>query len=159
MVIRNLTEEQSQILLEVCAELWKTSIEEVTEWFKDDEVEDTFYEGETTETTDSCYINTDYVIANKDHQFTMYGSSYIKDQSICDEEMDDSIYYVNLAELREKKKAAKEVKAQSEKNKSDNDWKTFTKELEEANEDLTDGQMYDLLIEELQGYKFPTKFK
>jgi len=74
------------------------------------------------ETVDSCYITETYITEEIDgFVFEVVGSSYRKDQSVCDEELEESF---TVIDVKAEKKAKKEKKANQEIENISN-WKKF----------------------------------
>ena len=98
------------------------------------------------ESVDSNYITHTYSMTTDDDKFTfeVVGNSYRKDQSVCDEVMEDSLVVIDIdMQILEKaEKAALKVLADVEK------WKLFFGE-----------KTLSEIKSELLGYKFPTKNK
>ena len=113
--------------------------------------------GDHDENIDSDYVNHDYSMVVGNYLFECYGSQYIKDQCICDEEMGENIYISNVKEKKESEKKEKEAKQNKAKVESSKKWDTF---FDEINSELDlDTENSDKLKDILTGYKFPTKFK
>ncbi len=72
---------------------------------------------------DSNYIYCDYSFKTGGWLFEATGSSYLKDQCICDEEMDDSVDVTNIAS--NKKTAVKKKTVETSKNLKK--WEIFIK--------------------------------
>lgn len=124
---------------------------EMNEDFEDfDELLEGIREGyeDYEESADSCYITKTYYLTVGDWKFEIEGSSYRKDQCICDEQLDDGFTLTSLKKLKEENKS----KNKSERAKSDKQWRNLlskfpgTMEPEDA---------FNLLRE----YKFPNKWK
>ncbi len=92
------------------------------------------------EEVDSCYITQEYGITTDDEtfRFSVTGSSYRKDQSVCDEEIDPSITVTDLTELEKEKTLKKDKKAQE----NIQQWADFFKDksFEEVKEELSKKQ-------------------
>jgi len=100
------------------------------------------------ETTGSCYITCTYHTTIDGFRFEVDGSSYRKDQSVCDEEMGDGFSVVSLDEEKKKKEKAKNAK----RAKSDENWREFFVKIDGY---ITPEKAFELL----KDYKFPTKWK
>jgi hypothetical protein len=102
--------------------------------------------GDGTEEVDSCYITETYQLITEDGKFCfeVVGRSYRKDQSVCDEEMDDTVTVTDLEMFEAEKKAKKE----EAKNKDKSNWETWFK-----------GKSVEQLQEVLLTFKFPAKLK
>jgi hypothetical protein len=98
--------------------------------------------GYSEETTDSNYIYNEYIITTPEFKFAVTGSSYRKDQSVCDEEMDGKVYITDLVAQKAAKAEEKAKKAVLDELK----WK----ELFDAH---TKEELFDLL----KASKFPLK--
>lgn len=122
---------------------WEASAEEEKEFLNDiSHLVDTIREGylDSKETTDSCYIYETYITDERSgFKFEVYGSSYRKDQCICDQEMSDEITVIDVE--AEKKAKIKEKNNKEEKNYID--WKGFI-----------DNATPDQLLEKLKTVKF-----
>jgi hypothetical protein len=108
--------------------------------------------GDNEEEISNLYVERTYSFNTDDGKFTLeaYGSSYRKDQSICDEKMSDEITIIDEEMV---KIIAKKLKAETkEKNKEKfkKQWYDFS--------DLHKYKSSDELLEILMNqYKFPTK--
>lgn len=102
--------------------------------------------GDGTEEVDSCYITETYQMITDDKKFCfeVVGRSYRKDQSVCDEEMDDEVTVTDLEMLKVEKAAKKET----EKNKDLSNWEKWF-----------EGKSVEQLQEVLLTFKFPAKLK
>lgn len=97
------------------------------------------------ETVDSCYISQEYAFTTDDgkFRFSVTGSSYRKDQSVCEEEIDPTITVTDLEMQKEEKQQKKKEKVVE----SENQWKEFFK-----------GKALEEILKDLQtNYKFPKK--
>lgn len=91
---------------------------------------------------DSCYITYTYNLTTDNYKFEVVGQCYLKDQCICDEQMNHVIYVYDLKEERLEKSKLFLSKTQ----KNFDDWNNFLKDktLEEV-------------ANELMKYEFPKK--
>jgi hypothetical protein len=103
--------------------------------------------GDGEEQIDSCYITVNYESSTDDgkYGFIVTGSSYRKDQSICDEEMGDDITIIDLERERIAEEEKKKAKKAQDLSKSVETWNNFF-----------DGKSLEDLKTELLKYKFPT---
>ena len=113
--------------------------------------------GDYKKEIDSDYVSHSYFHQVGDFLLECYGSQYIKDQSLCDEQMGDEIYISNLKEKKEAEKKEKDIKKNKTKIVSSEKWSIF---LDDINSDLnlsteTSAKLKEILSE----YRFPTKFK
>ena len=99
-------------------------------------------EDSSDETVDSDYIHNTYSLTTKNIKFEVVGSSYRKDHSVCDEEMQDYIVVIDL-EAEKKEKAEKKAK---EKAGAEAKWK-----------DLFDSKSKEELFEIIKNLPFPKK--
>jgi hypothetical protein len=114
-----------------------------------DEIKELIQEaGNNKETTDSCYIYDEWIIKLELFSFSITGSSYRKDQSICDIELDEPIYVENLEELKLSKEEKRIKKQKNQREKSNSQW-----------ENVVTNKTRDEIIIELKNYKFPAKYK
>lgn len=90
--------------------------------------------GNNTESTDRNYIYNDYEIQVEGFNFSVSGSSYRKDQSICDEEMDDTVTVVDVNMFKEEKRKNEE----QHKNENIQSWNAWfeNKSIEQMKEYL-----------------------
>jgi len=102
--------------------------------------------GEGTESVDSCYITETYEMITDDGKFCfeVVGTRYRKDQSICDEEMEDHVTITDLEILKAEKAEAKAKTQNADREKWD---KWF------RHKDIHDIKAY------LRETKFPVKLK
>lgn len=108
--------------------------------------------GDYDEEVDSCYITRDYTCESEDGKFEYEcsGSSYRKDQCVCDEQMDYECFLIIDNEAKKMaKKAKKAPKKEKAKSESDKKWDEFFSNF------LNCGK--DDMVSELKKYKFPTK--
>jgi hypothetical protein len=113
--------------------------------------------GDYNEEMGSSYVENSYFMEVNGFLFECYGSQYIKDQSICDEQMDSSVYVTNVNEKKEADKKAKSEKANKAKTEAFNKWNDF---FDNINGDLgLDNETTVKLKSIMSEYKFPTKFK
>jgi hypothetical protein len=99
------------------------------------------------ETTDSCYITCTYHMTIGGWRFEVDGNSYRKDQSVCDEELDDGFAVISL----EQQKKDKISKKKAERAKSDEKWRTLVSSVEGTMEP-------EDVFNMLKDYKFPKKW-
>ena len=141
----------SEIPAEIMAEIVKVQTEDYTQDEINEFLEDFDFEcfqeiirdcGDYEKTTDFDYINYEYsyTLPSGKYKLRTYGSKYLKDRCICDLEMDESVYIVDVELENESKKKAKDAK----KVKQDEDWTN-----------LFEGKTKEELLEILKGYKFP----
>ncbi len=113
--------------------------------------------GDYDETISSLYVDRTYSIETDDGKFSLeaYGSSYRKDQSICDEKMEDEIAVIdNIArEIQEEQEKA--IKAEKKKAEHANKWKSFIEEKQNSEVFSLNG----ILDELMNNYEFPKKIK
>lgn len=102
------------------------------------------YYTDMNETVDDFYITKTYIMSINDWELTACSSLYLKDQSICDEEMEEGIEIISISEREKQKEQIKN----KEKNTSDKEWK-------ELLTSVIDEKIIKLLSDE---YKFPTKW-
>ena len=113
--------------------------------------------GDYNEEMDSDYVNNSYFMEVNGFSFECYGSQYIKDQLICDEQMDGSVYVTNVKEKIEADKKVKSEKANKAKTEAFKKWDNF---FDVINGDLgLDSETTVKLKDIMSEYKFPTKFK
>jgi hypothetical protein len=113
--------------------------------------------GDYNEEMGSSYVENTYFMEVNGFLFECYGSQYIKDQLICDEQMDSSVYITNVNEKKEVEQKEKADKANKAKSESFKKWDDF---FDGINADLgLDTETTVKLKEIMSGYKFPTKFK
>jgi hypothetical protein len=135
------------------------SAEEYDIIFEDiDDVQEYIREGAwSEEKIDSCYIYNNYPMEIEGYLFECVGSQYIKDQCICDEQMEEGIYITDLKAKAEADKKAKEEKANKAKTEAFKKWDSF---FEEINSELgLDNETTEKLKGIMSQYKFPTKLK
>lgn len=101
---------------------------------------------DSTEEVDSCYITETYEMMTADGKFCfeVIGTKYRKDQSICDEEMQDHVTVTDLEMLKAEKAEAKAKTQSADREKWD---KWF------MGKDIYDIKVY------LRETKFPVKLK
>ena len=100
------------------------------------------------ETTSSDYITRTFSTTIGNWQLEVDGNSYRKDQSVCDEEMDEGFTLTNLEDERKATKKAKNAKRAT----SDENWRALFSSIDES---VTPEKAFDML----KDYKFPTKWK
>jgi len=123
-----------------------TELSDIIEWIQE--------VGDSEEDVDSLYITKTYSMDTYDGKFTLeaYGSSYRKDQSICDEKMSDEIVVIDNEAIKIQAEAEKVIKAEKRKIENSEKWKNFIKEMQEIYVDS------DEILEELsKNYSFPSK--
>jgi tellurite resistance protein len=109
--------------------------------------------GDYDKEIDSLYITKTYTMSTDDNKFDLevIGSSYLKDQCICDEEMSDEITVIDNEVLKIQVEAEKVIKSEKKKVENAKKWADFIKEshlnLEEILEHLSNN------------YTFPSKIK
>jgi len=96
------------------------------------------------ESTDSCYITCTYFLKIEDWKFEIDGNSYRKDQSVCDEELDDGFTLTSI----EQEKKNKLSKQKADRAKSDESWRAL---LSSIKDNATPEEIFNTLKE----YKFP----
>lgn len=107
--------------------------------------------GDYEESISSLYVDRTYSMETDDGKFSLeaYGSSYRKDQSICDEKMEDEIVVIDNIALEIQAEHEKLIKAEKKKAENTKKWKDFVS-------NKTDVEIiYDLM----NNYTFPTKLK
>ncbi len=107
--------------------------------------------GDYDETISSLYVDRTYSMETEDGKFSLeaYGSSYRKDQSICDEKMEDEIVVIDNIAREIQEEHEKLIKAEKKKAENTKKWKDFVS-------DKTDVEIiYDLM----NNYTFPSKIK
>jgi hypothetical protein len=107
--------------------------------------------GDFDESISSLYVNRTYSMETDDGKFSLeaYGSSYRKDQSICDERMGNEIVVIDNIALEIQAEHEKLIKAEKKKAENTKKWKDFVS-------DKTDVEIiYDLM----NNYTFPSKIK
>lgn len=111
-----------------------TDIEELVELLRES--------GNSEESVDSCYIHNTYTTKTSDGKFmfVVTGSSYRKDQCVCDQEMDQDVTVTDLV-LLQVEKEVKEAEASDRESKT---WVSFF-----------EGKTFEDLKSELLKYKFP----
>ncbi len=77
--------------------------------------------GDNDESKDYSYIYNTYSIQIGDWKLSAFGSSYLKDHSICDEQMSEEIEIENMEIARQEKLKKKE----DMENNNKNSWTTF----------------------------------
>lgn len=102
--------------------------------------------GNYKERVDSCYVYCDYYMTTESYRLEATGASYRKDQCICDEEWEEGVEIINLAEAKAKEVAAAQFKIDESNRKWENLLKSLN--LEQTNQGT--------LLDELQKYNFPT---
>jgi hypothetical protein len=113
--------------------------------------------GDYNEEIDSSHVNNNYFMEVNGFLFECYGSQYRKDQLICDEDMDGSVYITDVVKQKEAEKKAKADKANKAKTEAFKKWDNF---FDEINSDLgLDTETTEKLKSIMSGYKFPTKLK
>ncbi len=116
--------------------------------------------GDYDETISSLYVDRTYSLETEDGKFSIeaYGSSYRKDQSICDERMRNEIVVIdNIArEIQEKQEKA--IKAKKKKAEHANKWAEFIKEEHKKYSEYEDAYE-EILIDLMRNYEFPKKIK
>lgn len=108
--------------------------------------------GDSEEEISSLYVERTYSFNTDDGKFTLeaYGSSYRKDQSICDEKMSDEITIIDEEMVKVIAKKEKVLKKEKEKDKTKNQWTDFS----DNNKEKSSDEILEILITQ---YKFPTK--
>ena len=107
--------------------------------------------GDYDESISSLYVNRTYSLHTDDGKFSIeaYGSSYRKDQSVCDEKMEDEIVVIDNIAREIQEEHEKLIKAEKKKADNTKKWKDFVS-------NKTDVEIiYDLM----NNYTFPTKMK
>ncbi len=121
-------------------------LEEVIEYIRES--------GYSKKSMDSDYVNYDYSTEVGDWILEAYGSCYIKDSCICDEQMAESITITSKVDIANEKQAKEREKALAKvfaKETSDAKWvETFNKIIS------SNGKIEDVLSE-LKKWEFPTK--
>lgn len=110
--------------------------------------------GDYEKEIDSCYITKTYQLDTDDGKFTLevFGSSYLKDHCICEEEMTDEITVIDNEILKieyEQEKVAKKEKTKIANGKK---WQDFITESRKVYVDAD-----EILNELMNNYKFPSK--
>lgn len=114
--------------------------------YKDNHGEELSYNDEDY---DSDYITNVYSLELNDFLFEVFGQSYIKDRTICDEELVYELFITNLKEKKEYEKVQKQIKKLNKEKKQKEDsikWDNFF-----------ENKTKDELLTELKQYKFPIK--
>jgi hypothetical protein len=98
------------------------------------------------EEVSSDYITKTYTMGSEDDnfEFQVVGNSYRKDQSVCDEELENELTVIDLVMKESEDAAKKAAKANADREK----WEIFFK-----------GKDLEELKAELITYKFPSKIK
>ncbi len=99
------------------------------------------------ETTDSCYITCTYHMTIDDWRFEVDGNSYRKDQSVCDEELEDGFTLISI----EQQKKDYQSKQKADKAKSDESWRAL---LDSISNEMSPENVFNML----KDYKFPNKW-
>jgi hypothetical protein len=110
--------------------------------------------GRSKKSVEYDYINYAYTYEVGEWIFEAYGSCYIKDSCICDEDMADCISITSKADIQNEKQAKEREKQLAKvfaKETSDKNWDDFFSRIE--SELLSN----DEILTELKKYKFPTE--
>lgn len=112
--------------------------------------------GDYEKEIDSCYITKTYQLDTDDGKFTLevIGSSYLKDQCICDERMEDEITVIDNEILKAQAELDKVAKAEKKKSENTKKWNDFINESQKIYVDAD-----EILNELMNNYSFPSKIK
>lgn len=110
--------------------------------------------GDYEKEIDSCYITKTYQLYTDDDKFILeaVGSSYLKDQCICDEEMSDEICVIDNEALKAQEKIEKATKKEKKKVEHSKKWQDFINESQKVYVDSD-----EILNELMNNYTFPKK--
>jgi len=116
--------------------------------------------GDYEKEIDSLYITKTYYTDTYDGKFTLeaIGTSYLKDQSICDEQMEDEITVIDNIALEIQAEQEKAIKAKKKKTEHANKWVEFIKEEHKKYSKYEDAYE-EILIDLMRNYEFPKKIK
>ena len=148
--ISNLSELPEEVMQEI-RDLWEESPD-----FKFEDIEglqEGIREGgNSAKTVDYSYIYRTYTLTTANFQLIAVGASYLKDQSVCDEQWEEG---VEIIDLREEIKR-REEKAHFAIVESDKQWEKFVDNIDfiEAGTEIEDVNKKKLL-EALQQFQFP----
>lgn len=108
--------------------------------------------GDDEEEISNLYVERTYSLNTDDGKFTLeaYGSSYRKDQSICDEKMADEITIIDEEMAKVIAKKLKAEKKEKDKENIKKQWYDFSDLYKEKSSD----EILEILMTQ---YKFPTK--
>lgn len=108
--------------------------------------------GDYDEEISNLYVERTYSMETDDGKFILeaYGSSYRKDQSICDEKMSNEITIIDEEMAKVIAKKEKELKKEKDKVKIKKQWYDFSDLYKEKSSD----EILEILMTQ---YKFPTK--
>ena len=112
--------------------------------------------GDYEKEIDSCYITKTYQLDTDDGKFTLevIGSFYLKDQSICDEQIEDEITVIDNEILKAQAEIEKAAKSEKKKVENSKKWQDFINESQKIYVDAD-----EILNELMNNYSFPSKIK
>ena len=108
--------------------------------------------GDYDKEIDSCYITKTYQLYTGKFTLEVIGSSYLKDQCICDEEMEDEITVIDNEILKAQAEIEKAAKKEKKKVENSKKWQDFISESQKIYVDAD-----EILNNLMNNYKFPDK--